>query len=83
MSSPGLNSEASAVALPWVLQNQREPLGGWRCFSPAPGTGSRLPAVGKSQPKDAASPDPPAVPGKAQDPFMATDHEISHSRDIS
>jgi hypothetical protein len=54
-----------------------------RPFSAAPGAEGRLLAIGQGQPEDAAPPDPQPVSGKAQDPFVATDHEISHRRNIT
>jgi len=60
-------------------------------FSTPPGAESRRPADShrrsllrrSSEPRDAASSDPQLISGKTPAPFVARDHKISHSRDIT
>ncbi len=52
-------------------------------FSAAPGAGGRLPADREGLPEDVACQIHSHFQGKRHIPFLATDHEIGHGRDIT
>ncbi len=54
-----------------------------QAFFGSSGAGGRLSADGQVQPEEALPPDRRSAAWKAQDPFMATDHEVGHGRDIT